>query len=237
MRERYRGLNTAEERQGSVDWSFLYSQKITAARDLKRQKKNPVVLPKRPWLLLKGKPTGIGRQETDDGFQSWRGDNKIHDASWDETRRWMGNAACRLQLYSRVWLWMDTGKGHHGDINHTWQPGDSRLDNRLNAWKGDVYGTVYVCVCRGEEGWRKGGGERWRIEKKKGGGGIFLTETESRGRSPPTLLSELGIIASVIQEPKRDPEALTVIGLLTAVKRPQPVDTKYLCVINSKISN
>lgn len=72
MRERYRGLNTAEERQGSVDWSFLYSQKITAARDLKRQKKkkNPVVLPKRPWLLLKGKPTGIGRRETDDDFQS-----------------------------------------------------------------------------------------------------------------------------------------------------------------------
>ena len=38
----------------------------------------------------------------------------------------------------------------------------------------------------------------------------------------PTLLSELGIMASVIQEPKRDPEALTVIGLLTTVRRPQP---------------
>lgn len=44
----------------------------------------------------------------------------------------------------------------------------------------------------------------------------------------PTLLSELGIIESVIQEPKRDPEALTVIGLLTAVKRPQPVDEVFV---------
>lgn len=42
--------------------------------------------------------------------------------------------------------------------------------------------------------------------------------------SPLTLLSELGIMASVIQEPKRDPEALTVIGVLTAVRRPQPVN-------------
>ena len=38
-----------------------------------------------------------------------------------------------------------------------------------------------------------------------------------------TLLSELGIIVSVIQEPKREPEARTVIGLLTPVSFPQPV--------------
>lgn len=54
------------------------------------------------------------------------------------------------------------------------------------------------------------------------------THTYTHTQSPPTLLSELGIIASVIQEPKRDPEALTVIGLLTAVKRPQPVDKIYV---------
>ena len=33
-------------------------------------------------------------------------------------------------------------------------------------------------------------------------------------------------MASVIQEPKRDPEALTVIGVLTAVRRPQPVNER-----------
>lgn len=60
----------------------------------------------------------------------------------------------------------------------------------------------------------------------------LLTQTETHARSPPTLLSELGIIASVIQEPKRDPEARTVIGLLTAVKRPQPVDKVF--VFNSQ---
>lgn len=53
-------------------------------------------------------------------------------------------------------------------------------------------------------------------------------------RSSLTLLSELGIMASVIQEPKRDPEALTVIGLLTAVRRPQPVSREGLCWVRSQ---
>jgi len=39
-----------------------------------------------------------------------------------------------------------------------------------------------------------------------------------------TLLSELGIIVSVIQEPNLDPEARTVMGLLTPVSFPQPGD-------------
>lgn len=39
-----------------------------------------------------------------------------------------------------------------------------------------------------------------------------------------TLLSELGIIVSVIQEPNLDPEARTVMGLLTPVSLPQPGD-------------
>lgn len=53
-------------------------------------------------------------------------------------------------------------------------------------------------------------------------------------QSPLTLLSELGIMASVIQEPKRDPEALTVIGVLTAVRRPQPVNKGRLHQFQSK---
>lgn len=53
-------------------------------------------------------------------------------------------------------------------------------------------------------------------------------------QSPLTLLSELGIMASVIQEPKRDPEALTVIGVLTAVRRPQPVNKGRLHQVKSK---
>lgn len=56
-----------------------------------------------------------------------------------------------------------------------------------------------------------------------GGGGVKRQSFYTR-----TLLSELGIIASVIQEPKRDPEALTVIGLLTVVRRPQPVDKVFV---------
>lgn len=56
----------------------------------------------------------------------------------------------------------------------------------------------------------------------------LVTQTQWHTRNPPTLLSELGIIASVIQEPKRDPEARTVIGLLTAVKRPQPVEKVFV---------
>lgn len=36
-------------------------------------------------------------------------------------------------------------------------------------------------------------------------------------------MSELGIMVSVIQEPKRDPDARTVMGLLTPVNFPQPV--------------
>lgn len=37
-----------------------------------------------------------------------------------------------------------------------------------------------------------------------------------------TLLSELGIMVSVIQEPNLDPDARTVMGLLTPVNFPQP---------------
>lgn len=37
-----------------------------------------------------------------------------------------------------------------------------------------------------------------------------------------TLLSELGIMVSVIQEPNLDPDARTVMGLLTPVSLPQP---------------
>lgn len=37
-----------------------------------------------------------------------------------------------------------------------------------------------------------------------------------------TLLSELGIMVSVIQEPNLDPDARTVMGLLTPVSFPQP---------------
>lgn len=57
---------------------------------------------------------------------------------------------------------------------------------------------------------------------------VMFTHTHTDGctHCPPTLLSELGIMASVIQEPKRDPEALTVIGVLTAVRRPQPVNER-----------
>lgn len=50
------------------------------------------------------------------------------------------------------------------------------------------------------------------------------TKKKTNTHCTPTLLSELGIMASVIQEPKRDPEALTVMGLLTAVRRPHPVN-------------
>lgn len=41
-----------------------------------------------------------------------------------------------------------------------------------------------------------------------------------------TLLSELGAMVSVIQEPNRDPEARIVIGLLTPVSLPQPENKK-----------
>lgn len=37
-----------------------------------------------------------------------------------------------------------------------------------------------------------------------------------------TLLSELGIMVSVIQEPNLEPDARTVMGLLTPVNFPQP---------------
>ena len=37
-----------------------------------------------------------------------------------------------------------------------------------------------------------------------------------------TRVSELGAIVSVIQEPKRDPMARMVMGLLTPVSFPQP---------------
>lgn len=37
-----------------------------------------------------------------------------------------------------------------------------------------------------------------------------------------TRLSVLGVIVSVIQDPKRDPEARMVMGLLTPVSFPQP---------------
>ena len=55
-----------------------------------------------------------------------------------------------------------------------------------------------------------------------------------------TLLSELGIIVSVIQEPNREPEARTVMGLLTPVSFPQPArqtggggaSVVYSCCIN-----
>ena len=43
-----------------------------------------------------------------------------------------------------------------------------------------------------------------------------------RGRERLTLLSELGIIVSVIQKPNLDPDARTVMGLLTPVSLPQP---------------
>lgn len=79
-------------------------------------------------------------------------------------------------------------------------------------------------------------------EKKLAYGNIydncFSRLTNTGTHSPPTLLSELGIMASVIQEPKRDPEALTVIGILTAVRRPQPVNKGCMhCVIATKIKN
>lgn len=46
-----------------------------------------------------------------------------------------------------------------------------------------------------------------------------------------TLLSELGIMVSVIQEPNLDPDARTVIGLLTPVSFPQPEGQRdaHLC--------
>lgn len=69
---------------------------------------------------------------------------------------------------------------------------------------------------------------------------VMFTHTDGWTHCPPTLLSELGIMASVIQEPKRDPEALTVIGVLTAVRRPQPVnkrkEQKQHCVLGFKHS-
>lgn len=58
---------------------------------------------------------------------------------------------------------------------------------------------------------------KWNKLKKK-------KQKKDKSHCTPTLLSELGIMASVIQEPKRDPEALTVMGLLTAVRRPHPVN-------------
>lgn len=39
-----------------------------------------------------------------------------------------------------------------------------------------------------------------------------------------TRLSELGIMVSVIQEPNLEPDARTVMGLLTPVSLPQPAD-------------
>lgn len=42
------------------------------------------------------------------------------------------------------------------------------------------------------------------------------------GVSTLTRLSALGAIVSVIQEPKRDPMARMVMGLLTPVSFPQP---------------
>lgn len=59
---------------------------------------------------------------------------------------------------------------------------------------------------------------KWNKLKKK------KKQKKDKSHCTPTLLSELGIMASVIQEPKRDPEALTVMGLLTAVRRPHPVN-------------
>lgn len=44
----------------------------------------------------------------------------------------------------------------------------------------------------------------------------------SKRRERLTLLSELGIMVSVIQEPNLDPDARTVMGLLTPVSFPQP---------------
>lgn len=50
----------------------------------------------------------------------------------------------------------------------------------------------------------------------------FYDREEQRKSRSLTLLSELGIMVSVIQEPKRDPDARTVMGLLTPVNFPQP---------------
>lgn len=117
----------------SVDCGFLYSPKITAAGDLPRLK-DPAALPKRPRLLSKGEATGV------------RGDRKQtptsnHDAAITKltmpagTRRGgrMGNAACGCGATAAGDCEWIQARGHHGDINHTWQPGDSRLDNGLNA--------------------------------------------------------------------------------------------------------
>lgn len=45
---------------------------------------------------------------------------------------------------------------------------------------------------------------------------------EQREEEGLTLLSKLGIMVSVIQEPNLDPDARTVMGLLTPVNFPQP---------------
>lgn len=54
----------------------------------------------------------------------------------------------------------------------------------------------------------------------------FYYREEHRKSRSLTLLSELGIMVSVIQEPKRDPDARTVMGLLTPVNFPQPGEVK-----------
>lgn len=50
----------------------------------------------------------------------------------------------------------------------------------------------------------------------------FLGEKTHRSTERLTLLSELGIMVSVIHEPNLDPDARTVMGLLTPVSLPQP---------------
>lgn len=54
---------------------------------------------------------------------------------------------------------------------------------------------------------------------------VVLLQGRAQGKVGLTLLSELGIMVSVIQEPKRDPDARTVMGLLTPVNFPQPGGT------------
>lgn len=50
-----------------------------------------------------------------------------------------------------------------------------------------------------------------------------LSPGVSPGVSPAlTRLSALGVIVSVIHDPKREPEARMVMGLLTPVSFPQP---------------
>ena len=52
------------------------------------------------------------------------------------------------------------------------------------------------------------------------------------GKGGLTRLSELGIMVSVIQEPNLEPDARTVMGLLTPVSLPQPADKHMKSVVN-----